>query len=114
MSEEIVWRIYFAAVSKYFFLKEQYMGKSNHCLFLVFIIIITHLFLAASGLSCGTKSLCCSKQDLSIRCAGFFLVVAGEGSVLVACGLSCPGPFGILVPLPGIKPASLVLKGRFF
>ena len=32
----------------------------------------------------------------------------------VACGLCCPTAYGILVLLPGIKPDSPALKGRFF
>ena len=33
------------------------------------------------------------------------------GSVVVACGLSCPVACGILVPRPGIKPTSPALEG---
>ena len=35
------------------------------------------------------------------------------GSVVVACGLSCPAACGILVPRPGIEPASPALEGGF-
>ena len=35
------------------------------------------------------------------------------GSVVAACGLSCPAAYGILVPQPGIEPASSALEGRF-
>ena len=35
-----------------------------------------------------------------------------EGSVVAACGLSCPAACGILVPWPGIEPAS-PLEGGF-
>ena len=35
------------------------------------------------------------------------------GSVVAAHGLSCPVARGILVPQPGIEPASLTLEGRF-
>ena len=30
-----------------------------------------------------------------------------------ACGLSCPEACGILIPQPGIEPASPALEGRF-
>ena len=44
---------------------------------------------------------------LSIHC--------GErASLVVVRGLSCPTARGILVPRPGIEPASPVLEGRFF
>ena len=35
------------------------------------------------------------------------------GSVVAACGLSCPTACGILVPQPGVEPKSPVLPGRF-
>ena len=35
------------------------------------------------------------------------------GSVVVACGLSCPVACGILVPRPGIEPTSPALEGEF-
>ena len=45
--------------------------------FLKNIYLFIYLFLgAASGLSCGTQDLHCSMWDLSLRCAGFSLVVA--------------------------------------
>ena len=61
----------------------------------------------------------------SLQCIGFCLVVARglsscdvqapecTGSVVVAHGLRCPVACGILVPLPGIKPASSALEGGF-
>ena len=36
------------------------------------------------------------------------------GSVVAANGLSCPAACGILVPQPGIEPASPALEGRLF
>ena len=87
-------------------------------LFLLFI------YLAASGLSCST-------WDLSLRRSGFSLVVApglqstqaqqlqhAASLVIVhagsrAHGLSCSVACGILVPQPGMEPASLVLEGGF-
>ena len=62
-----------------------------------------HLFiyLAASGLSCGTWDLRCSMRDLSLRHAAFSLAVAQapacSGSVDAAHGLSCPAACGIPV-----------------
>ena len=55
------------------------------------------LFVVAHGLlsSCGGQapedvdSVVCSVQALSLRCTG---------SVVAACGLSCPAACGILVP----------------
>ena len=35
------------------------------------------------------------------------------GSVVAACGISCPAACSILVSLPGIEPASPALQGRF-
>ena len=35
------------------------------------------------------------------------------GSVVVACGLCCPAACGILVPRPGIEPASPAWEGGF-
>ena len=50
-------------------------------------------------------SVVCSMQALSLR---------RESSVVVARGLSCPKACGILVPRPGIEPASPALEGGFF
>ena len=36
------------------------------------------------------------------------------GSLVEARGLSCPSACGILVPQPGIEPASPALEGGFF
>ena len=59
------------------------------------------LFVAVLGLlsSCGMQVF-----SLSLRCVS---------SVVVAHGLSCPTACGILVPQPGIEPASPSLAGRF-
>ena len=35
-------------------------------------------------------------------------------SFVTVSGLSCPAACGILVPVPGLEPASSVSKGRFF
>ena len=94
------------------------------------------------GLSCGTWDLCCGMQDLSLwhtgsrarglsscgtqapECAGSVVAACGlsscgvwalehVGSVVVAHGLSCPAACGILIPQPGIKPASPASEGGF-
>ena len=57
-----------------------------------------------SGLSCSARDLCCGMQDLSLW---------HTGSLVVAHGLSCPEACGILVPRPGIEPASPALEGGF-
>ena len=88
-----------------------------------------------SGCSCGTWDLRLGMWDLLlwhglffVSCPGFSLVVVcgfslsscgaqapgRVGSVVVAHRLSCPGACGILVPRPGIEPASPALEGGFF
>ena len=56
-------------------------------------------------------------QDLSLQLRDFsncnLQALGHAGSVVVTGGLSCPAACGILVPQPGIKPASAELKGRF-
>ena len=60
--------------------------------------------------SCGTWApecmgpVVCGMQALSLR---------RTSSVVVARRLSCPVACGILVPRPGIEPASLALEGGF-
>ena len=64
----------------------------------IYIYIYLFLYLAASGLSCGV-------WDPLLWDAGFSPVAAHR--------LSCSTACGILVPRPGIKPASHALEGRF-
>ena len=45
------------------------------------------LFLAASGLSCGTRDIRCGMQDLLLWCAGSLLQHL-DFSLVVACGFS--------------------------
>ena len=73
---------------------------------LFFFNILFLYFLAALCVSCGT-------QDLSLWHVGFSLVWR-TSSVVVAHGLSCHVACGILVPRPGIEPASPALEGGFF
>ena len=49
------------------------LGSTGHPHFL---FIYLFYFLAGLGLSCGTQDLPCGTWDLSLRCAGFSLVVA--------------------------------------
>ena len=110
-------------------------------IFKKFYLFIFFIFLAASGLSCGSRDLLLQRMGSSLQHAGFSLVEACRfslsscgarvpeqvgfvvcamralllrrvSSVVVACGLSCPVACGILVPLPGIEPASPAL-GRW-
>ena len=71
--------------------------------------------MAASGLSCSTRDLLCSTQASLVAVPGLSTCGAWApehvGSVVVVCGLSCPVACGILVPQPGIKPASPALEG---
>ena len=53
-----------------------------------------------------------SQTKLSIQVHGSSLTVRCMGSVVVAWGLSYTAVSGILIPFPGIKPSSPVLKGR--
>ena len=62
------------------------------------------MYVAASCLICGTRDLRCGTWGLLLRCAG---------PVVAARGLSCPAAHGILVPRPGIEPASPALEGGF-
>ena len=83
------------------------------------------IYLAVSGLSCGMWDLCFGMWDLFFVACRLFVVACRllsscgpralerEGSVVVARGLSCPEACGILVPRPGIEPASPALEGRF-
>ena len=70
---------------------------SFSCHQLAVLCAFLFLFLAALGLSCHT-------WDLSLW---------SVGSVAVACRLSCSEACGILVPRPGIEPASPALEGGF-
>ena len=58
-----------------------------------------------SGLSCGTRDLCCMMWELSLQ---------RTDSLVVAHRLSCSTACGILVHQSGIEPMSPALQGRFF
>ena len=84
--------------------------RVTHFLFLfknLFIYLFTWLhqvLVAACGLfvaACGLLSSCGTQAPEHV------------GSVVAACGLSCPTACGILVPQPGIEPASRALEGGF-
>ena len=71
-------------ISHLFFLKIYY-------LFIYLFIYLFYLSLAASGLSCSTRALCCGAwASLCLWCVGFSLVVAGWFS-LFSCGARAPG-----------------------
>ena len=55
------------------------------------------MYLGTSGLSCTMQDFHCVMWDLLLGCTD---------SLDVASGLSCPVAYGILVPWPGIEPAS--------
>ena len=71
------------------------------------------IFVEACGTHrCGARALCCGVRASLPSCG---VQASGHASsVVVACGLSCPAAFGILVPWPGIEPASPALQGGFF
>ena len=72
--------------------------------FILSLLFYVFIYLAASGLRCGTQDLRCAMRDL---------VVQRLDSLVVHRGLSCSWPRAILVPRPGIKPVSSALQGRF-
>ena len=77
--------------------------------------VVAHwLFAAAHRL----LSSCGSQSSLKLWRAGSRVcVLCGQqhaGSLVEACGLSCPAACGILAPRPGIEPASPALEGGFF
>ena len=74
----------------------------------MFYFLNVFVFLAVSGLSCGTWDFSLRHVGSSLRCsacAGF--------SLGMACGLSCPAACGILVPQPGVEPVSPALRDGF-
>ena len=92
-----------------------------------FCFLNIYLFMAALGLSCSMRDLLLwllsSCGAWAPECVGSVAVWglsscgvwAPEcvGSLVAAHRLSCPAARGILVPWPGIKPASPALEGRF-
>ena len=58
-----------------------------------FLRFIYYLFLAVSGLSCGTQEFHWGMRDLSLRRAGFSLVVACS-FLFSSCGARAPGRVG--------------------
>ena len=79
-------------------------GRSRVLILLQMMNTLFILCLAASGLSCSTRDLRYSMQDLLLWCVD---------SLVEARGLSSPVAHGILVSQPEIEPASPVLQGRF-
>ena len=103
-------------------IKEQNLLKTFFFKEFIFIFWLCWVLVVACGIFC-----CSAWAPLVVAC-GFSLLYlwhAGSrvrglcslwcaGSVVVARGLSCPTLCGILVPWPGIKPASPALEGGFF
>ena len=79
-------------------------GRSRVLILLQMMNTLFILCLAASGLSCSTRDLRYSMQDLLLWCVD---------SLVEACGLSSPVAHRILVSQPEIEPASPALQGRF-
>ena len=87
----------------------------------LYFLLFTYLLLASLGLSCCEwVFLSYSEQGLLSTCSdsgGFSLIAGhglwGEGSVVVAQGLSDPATRGILVSQRGSKLVSPALAGRF-
>ena len=77
---------------------------NTYFLFIYLFIWLCWVLVAA----CGIFSL----QRMSFSSCGAW-VPECVGSVVVACGLSCPVACGILVPWPGMEPAFPALEGRF-
>ena len=61
--------------------------------------------------SCGTWA---PERVGSVVCGTWAVSLRHTSSVAVARELSCPAACGILVPRPGIQPASPALGGGFF
>ena len=59
------------------------------------------------------KTLGVTPCDFSLPCLHLKKVFIWLISLVVAHGLSCPAPCGILVPKPGMEPESPALEGRF-
>ena len=69
--------------------------------------IVVHGLLSSSGMHTGSVVAVHWLSSCGVRAPECM------GSVAVARGLSCPVACGILVPQPGIKPASPALQDRF-
>ena len=76
------------------------------------LVAACEIFVVAGGLlsSCGARA---PEHVGSIVTACGLSSCRELGSVVVACVLSCPAACGILVPQPGIKPASPALEGGY-
>ena len=95
-------------------------ARYNNCLpFLtkssLFLNYLSTLF-GWSGLSSSMHDLHCVTWDLSLWCTDSLVVVAAlvvEVWVVWVFGSRCSMGYGILVPRPGIKPASPASQGSF-
>ena len=69
---------------------------------------------AACGFSLSSCGAPARERMGSVVCGMRALLLRRVSWVVVACGLSCPVACRILVPQPGIEPASPALEGGFF
>ena len=96
-----------------------FIGTDHFLIFIYLFIWLGRVLVAACRIfRCSTRALRCGTQASLVavcRLLSSCGVWAPEraGSVVVARGLSCPAACGILVPRPGIDPASLALEGGF-
>ena len=96
---------------------------SSICYSIYFFIWLCRVLVAACRIFVAVCGIfCCGMWDLLLRHAGFRAhglsscgtwALEHVGSVVAACGLSWPVECGILVPRPGIEPASPALEGGF-
>ena len=81
------------------------------------LFVVVHRLPSSCGVwifslsSCGVRAPGCVG---SVVCDMWALLLRRMSSVVVPRGLSCPTACGILVPRPGIEPASPALEGMFF
>ena len=83
-------------------------------MFTIFFFLM-FIYLAALGLGCSIWDLHCVMQDVSLQCSGSLIVVSGLRACRLSWGtwLSCSMACRILVPWPGIEPASSALHSGF-
>ena len=87
-------------------------SRGTHVHYFFFLMFI---YLAALGLGCSIWDLHCVMQDVSLQCSGSLIVVSGLRACRLSWGtwLSCSMACRILVPWPGIEPASSALHSGF-
>ena len=100
-----------SSIQKIFFLEES----TFIYLFLFIYFWLQWIFTAVRGLlsSCGAWVLSPLVVARGLQACGL-CSLWHTGCLVEVRGLSCPSACGILVPWPGIEPASPELKGGFF